>query len=63
MLNINEEDLKAAIVEKAADEILSHDSDLSGLIAKEVKARLDKLFVERAEVRRATRNRSAPRRK
>lgn len=48
MLNINEEDLKAAIVSKAADEILSHDSDLSGLIAKEVKSRLDKIFAERA---------------
>lgn len=49
MLNINEEDLKAAIVQKAADEILSHDSDLSGLIADEVKKRLDKIFIDRAE--------------
>ena len=48
MLNINEEDLKAAIVAKAADEILSHDSELSGLIAREVKSRIDKIFAERA---------------
>ncbi|HGN3515479.1 TPA: hypothetical protein ACKSJN_006259, partial [Pseudomonas aeruginosa] len=48
MLNINEEDLKAAIVEKAADEILTHDSELSALISKEVKSRLDKIFAERA---------------
>jgi hypothetical protein len=49
MLNINEEDLKAAIVQKAADEILSMDDDLSSLIAKEVKVRLDKIFKDRAE--------------
>lgn len=49
MLNINEEDLKSAIVEKAADEILQESEDLSGLIAKEVRARLDKIFLERAE--------------
>lgn len=48
MLNINEEDLKTAIVAKATDEILSEDHDLSGLIAKEVKVRLDKIFVDRA---------------
>lgn len=49
MLNINEEDLKLAIVQKAADEILSSDDDLSSLIAKEVKSRLDAIFKERAE--------------
>lgn len=49
MLNINEEDLKAAIVERAADSLLSEDQDLSGLIAKEVKTRLDKIFIDRAE--------------
>jgi hypothetical protein len=49
MLNINEEDLKAAIVEKAADSILENDQDLSRLIASEVKKRLDKIFIERAE--------------
>ena len=48
MLNINEEDLKAAIVEKAADELLHRDSDLQSLVAKEVKSRLDKIFAERA---------------
>lgn len=49
MLNINEQDLKEAIAQKAADEILSEDHDLSGMIAKEVKARLDKIFIDRAE--------------
>lgn len=48
MLNINEEDLKAAIVQKAAEEILSQ-YDLSEMIRKEVKSRLDKIFVDRAE--------------
>lgn len=49
MLNINEEDLKAAIVERAVEQFLGEDRDLSGLIAKEVKARLDKIFLDRAE--------------
>ena len=49
MLNFNEDDLKAAIVQKAADEFLSEDHDLSGLIGKEIKVRLDKIFADRAE--------------
>lgn len=49
MLTINDEDLKSAIVQKAADEILSSDSDLHALVAKEVNVRLDKIFVARAE--------------
>jgi len=49
MLNINEEELKAAIVEKAAEGILEQDNDLSGLIAKEVKSRIDVIFKDRAE--------------
>ncbi len=49
MLNINEEDLKAAIVERAVEQFLDEDRDISGLIAKEVKARLDKIFIDRAE--------------
>jgi hypothetical protein len=49
MLNINEEDLKSAIVERAADEILRADNDLSSMIAKEVKSRLDVIFKDRAE--------------
>ena len=49
MLNINEEDLKAAIVERAADEILKQDDDLTSMISKEVKSRLDKIFIDRAE--------------
>lgn len=49
MLNINENDLKDAIVQKASDEILSQDGDLSGVIRQEVKSRLDKIFKDRAE--------------
>lgn len=48
MLNFNEEDLKAAVVQKAADELLKDSDDLSVLVGKEVKARLDKIFAERA---------------
>lgn len=48
MLNINEDDLKAAIVAKATDEILRHDEDLSAMVRKEVKLRVDKIFAERA---------------
>lgn len=54
MLNINEEDLKAAIVAKATDEILREDDDLTSLIAQEVKKRLDKIFIDRAEAQIAT---------
>jgi len=49
MLNINEQDLKDAIVSKAADEILRQDDDLTSLIAAEVKKRLDAIFIDRAE--------------
>ncbi len=49
MLNINEEDLKVAIVDRAVEQFLGEDRDLSGLIAKEVKTRLDKIFLDRAE--------------
>lgn len=48
MLSINEEDLKSAIVAKAADEILRHDDDLSEMVRREVKARVDKIFADRA---------------
>lgn len=49
MLNINEDDLKKAIVEKAADELLRHDEDLSAMVSKEVNRRIQKIFVDRAE--------------
>ncbi|HYC00390.1 MAG TPA: hypothetical protein VEC57_14730 [Candidatus Limnocylindrales bacterium] len=49
MLSFNEEDLKAAVVQKAADEFIQGADDLDGLVAKEVKRRLDAIFVERAE--------------
>lgn len=49
MLNISEDDLKEAIVQKAADEILRQDDDLTAMIRKEVKSRLDKIFIDRAE--------------
>jgi hypothetical protein len=48
MLNINEQELKDAIAQKAADEILREDNDLNGMIAKEVKTRLDRIFIDRA---------------
>lgn len=48
MFNINEEDLKKAIVEKAADEILRHDDDLTSMIRTEVQSRVEKIFAERA---------------
>lgn len=50
MLNINEDDLKKAIVDQAADQILSQDDDLSGMVAAEVKRRVDAIFKDRAEV-------------
>lgn len=49
MLNINEEDLKQAIVEKAANEILRHDDDLSGMVHAEVSRRIQKIFVDRVD--------------
>lgn len=49
MLNINEDDLKAAIVQQAADKILRQDDDLTAMIHKEVRSRLDKIFIDRAE--------------
>ena len=49
MLNINEEDLKNAIVEKAADELLRHDEDLGAMVSKEVQRRIEKIFVDRAD--------------
>ncbi|QIL72288.1 hypothetical protein G7048_19175 [Diaphorobacter sp. HDW4B] len=49
MLNINEEDLKKAIVEKAADELLRQDDDLSKMVHAEVQRRVQKIFVERAD--------------
>ncbi|MDH1673963.1 hypothetical protein [Comamonas aquatica] len=49
MLNISEEDLKKAIVEKAADELLRQDDDLSGMVRAEVSRRLQKIFVDRVD--------------
>ncbi len=48
MLNINEEDLKKAIVDKATDQILQHDDDLSCMIRAEVNRRIENIFLERA---------------
>ena len=47
MLNLNEEQLTAAIVQNAADQIIAEDRDLSGMVAKEVKSRIDKIFADR----------------
>ena len=49
MLNINEDEIKAAIVQKAADEILRQDDGLTEMIRKEVKSRMDKIFADSAE--------------
>lgn len=49
MLNISEDDLKKAIVEKAANELLNHDDDLSGMVSKEVSRRIQKIFVDRVD--------------
>lgn len=55
MLNINEEALKTAIVAQVTDQLLREDEDLSGLVAKEVKKRIDKIFDERvtAQIQKA----------
>lgn len=45
MLNLNEEELKAAIVENAADQIIAADQDLSGMVMEEVRRRIDKIFL------------------
>jgi len=49
MLNINEEELKTAIVAQAADQIVNSDDDLSGIVAREVKLRINAIFVDRVE--------------
>lgn len=49
MLNINEEELKAAIVSEAADQIVRNDDDLSGMVSKEVTKRINKIFADRVE--------------
>jgi len=48
MLNINEEEIKKAIIEQAADQVVSQDSDLSHMVAREVESRVEKIFKERA---------------
>ncbi|WP_130900523.1 hypothetical protein [Pseudomonas sp. Sample_11] len=47
MLNINEAELKKSIVSNVADQLLREDEDLSEMVAKEVKKRIDKIFDER----------------
>lgn len=49
MLNINEEDLKKAIVAKATDELLSQDDDLSSMVSTEVQRRIQNIFAERVD--------------
>lgn len=48
MLNFDEAALKNAIAIEAADRILREGDDLSGMIRKEVDARLNRIFAERA---------------
>jgi hypothetical protein len=50
MLNINEAELKKSIVANVADQLLREDEDLSELVAKEVKKRIDKIFDERVSL-------------
>lgn len=47
MLNINEDDLKKAIIEKATDELLRDSDDLSAIVSSGVEQRLNKMFSER----------------
>lgn len=49
MLNLNEADVQKAIVEKVADDILNRDHDLGAMVRAEVKTRIDKIFVDRAQ--------------
>lgn len=49
MLNINEQELKKSIVENVADQLLREDEDLSGIVAAEVKKRIDQIFDERVK--------------
>jgi len=49
MLNFNEQDMQKSIVEKVANEILEHNDDLTSMVRTEVRARLDKIFAERAK--------------
>jgi hypothetical protein len=49
MFSMNEEEMKAAIVAKAADEFLQAGHDISGLVKVEVKRRVDLIFKDRAE--------------
>jgi len=48
MLSINELDIKAAIVQRASDEILNH-IDMTEMIRKDVQGRIDKIFHANAE--------------
>jgi len=48
MLSINELDIKAAIVQRASDEILNN-IDLTEMIRKDVQGRIDKVFNATAE--------------
>lgn len=49
MLNIDEGQLKTAIVSQVADQLLREDDDLSGMVAAEVKKRIDQIFDERVK--------------
>jgi len=50
MLNINEDDLKKAIVERVSYDILRQDDDLSDMVRSEVQKRIQKIFSDRAEI-------------
>lgn len=48
MLNLDEAALKKAIIENAAGQLLNESDDLAGMVRQDVKARIDKIFVEKA---------------
>jgi hypothetical protein len=50
MLKLNEEELKKAIVEQAVEQLVQSEDSLDGMIRKEVLARVNKAFDERANV-------------
>ena len=49
MFQLNEEELKSAIVQKAVDELIDRDHSFDAMIRAEVVKRIDKLFADKAE--------------
>lgn len=51
-LNLNEQELQAAIISKAVDEILHDDNRYRDLIAKEIDKRIEAIFSQTANEQR-----------